>query len=354
MSWGKNIRLSVFGESHGEAVGVVLEGIRPGLKIDMDEIAKQMKRRAPGKEFTTARNEADAVRVLSGIYGGYTEGTPIAAVIENTDQRSSDYGAFANTPRPSHADYAAFVKYGGYADMRGGGHFSGRLTAPLVFAGAVAMQALARQGIVVSARLYMAGGIFDGQMEHTAETARILNLKDFPALFNNSAVRMKEAMEQARQAGDSIGGIAEAFAVGVKKGLGGPLFESAEGVISSLMFAIPGVKGVEFGSEFAASAMKGSEANDPFAIGQDGEVSLKTNNSGGIQGGITVGSPIVVRVAFKPTASIALEQDTVDLKEKKPAKIQVGGRHDPCIALRGVFAAQSCLAIALLDLLSEA
>jgi len=354
MSWGKNIRLSVFGESHGEAIGVVMEGVKAGLKLDMGGIQSQMARRAPGKALGTKRSEADTVRILSGVYRGYTQGTPIAAVIENTDQRSGDYEKLANTPRPSHADFGAYVKYGGFADMRGGGHFSGRLTAPLVFAGAVAMQALAKKGITVAGRLYMAGGVYDGQMEHTAETAKILNLKDFPVLFNTSAENMKKAMEDAREAGDSIGGIAEVFAVGVPKGLGGPLFEGAEGIIASLLFSIPGVKGVEFGGGFSLSSMKGSEANDAFTAGPDGCAAQKTNNSGGILGGITAGNAIVARAAFKPTASIALEQDTVDLTENKPARIKITGRHDPCIALRGVFAAQSCLAIALLDLMTEA
>jgi len=351
MSWGRNIKISVFGESHGPAVGVVMEGIPAGLKLNLEEIQRQMARRAPGHALTTTRKEADTVKILSGVYNGCTQGTPIAAVIENTDQKSVDYESIKNTPRPSHADYSAYVKYGGFADMRGGGHFSGRLTAPLVFAGAVAMQALSRDGVTVAGRLYSAGGVCDAKMAHTEATARELNGKDFPVYDSQSGLKMQAAIAKDREAGDSIGGIAEVFATGVKKGLGGPLYEGAEGLIASLLFSIPGVKGVEFGDGFALASMRGSEANDAFLLAEDGGVALATNHNGGILGGITAGSPIVVRTAFKPTASIALEQDTVDLEKNEPAKIRIQGRHDPCIALRGVVAAQSCLALAILDLM---
>lgn len=238
------------------------------------------------------------------------------------------------------------------ADLRGGGHFSGRLTAPLVFAGALCNQALAQEGVRIGARLMMAGGEYDDDIAYSAQTAELLAGKDFPVYGEAAAQRMKAAISQAAAVDDSIGGIAEVFAVGVKKGLGGPLFDGAEGKIASLVFGVPGVKGVEFGAGFALAAMRGSEANDSFVIGADG-VELKTNRSGGLQGGITVGASIVVRAAFRPTPSIAMEQDTVELETMEPAKVRVQGRHDPCVALRGVYAVEACLAVALLDLTME-
>lgn len=352
--WGENLKIFVFGESHGPAVGIVVEGMKSGLKIDMDDVNRKMCKRSPGGAYATPRKEADAVKILSGIYNGYTQGTPIAAVIENTNTKSSDYETLKNKLRPSHADYAAAVKYGGFADMRGGGHFSGRLTAPLVFAGALCAQALAREGVQVAARLYMAGGVYDTDMPYSKETAERLYQKDFPVYSDEAAEGMKTAIEKARSEGDSIGGIAECFAIGLKNGLGGPLFEGVESRISSILFGIPGVKGMEFGGGFSLSAMCGSEANDTYMIADNGSIITKTNHSGGILGGITTGMPLVVRAAFKPTPSIALMQDTVDLQAKTNTKISIQGRHDPCIALRGVYAVEACVAIALMDLMMEA
>ena len=351
--WGNNIKISVFGESHGPAIGIVIEGIKSGMKIDIDDVNRKMQRRSPGGTYATPRKEADEVKILSGVYNGYTQGTPIAAVIENTNTKSSDYEALKNKPRPSHADYTAALKYGGFADMRGGGHFSGRLTAPLVFAGALCAQVLALEGVKVASRLYMAGGVYDAKMSYTIETADVLNQKNFPVYSDDAANGIKAAIEKARSEGDSIGGIAECFALGLKKGLGGPLFKGAEGKISSILFGIPGVKGVEFGGGFSLCAMRGSLANDAFILTDDGSIATKTNNSGGVLGGITTGMPLVVRAAFKPTPSVSLMQETVDLQEKAGATISIQGRHDPCIALRGVYAAEACLAIALLDLMME-
>lgn len=348
--WGEKIKLSVFGESHGPAVGLVLEGMKPGLKIDFEEISRRMKKRAPGGSLATPRKEADEVRILSGVYNGTTQGTPIAAMIENTNIQSSDYENIRNIPRPSHADYAAHLKYQGFADMRGGGHFSGRLTAPLVFAGALCMQALAQEGITLAGRLKMAGGAWDKDIDYSHETIKLLTLKDFPVMDEKSEEEIKAAIEKARAEGDSVGGIAEVFAVGMKKGLGGPLFEGAEGKIASILFGIPGVKGVEFGGGFALSSMRGSQANDALEAGINGGAVYQTNHSGGIQGGITTGEPLIARVAFKPTPSIAQEQDSVDLSSGENTKISIRGRHDPCIALRGVYAAEACMAVALLDL----
>jgi chorismate synthase len=352
--WGERIKLSVFGESHGPAVGVVIDGLKSGLMVDFEEIRRRMKKRAPGGDLATPRKEADEVKILSGMYNGCTQGTPIAAVIENTNVKSADYDNLRNIPRPSHADYAALLKYGGFADMRGGGHFSGRLTAPIVFAGALCMQALAKEGVTIGARLAMAGGVRDKEIDYGEETAKLLDERDFPVFDAQAARDMQAAIIKAKEEDDSIGGIVELFAAGMKQGLGGPLFEGAEGRLASSLFGIPAVKGVEFGGGFSLASMRGSQANDALETDAKGGVAFKTNNSGGIQGGITTGAPVIARVAFKPTPSIAKEQASVDLASGEDAKISIHGRHDPCVALRGVYAAQAAFAIALLDMIYAA
>lgn len=355
MTWGNKIRLTVFGESHGPAVGAVLEGLPAGGEIDMEEVLAQMARRAPGHDrSSTPREESDEPRVLSGLWNGRITGAPLCAVIANADTRSSDYGEIPNIPRPGHADYTAYVRYHGFQDVRGGGRFSGRLTAPLVFAGAVCRQILKRRGVTVGAHVLSVHGVKDVPFDPVHLPAALLedlSSRYFPTLGPDTERAMRAEIEAARRNLDSVGGVAECAAVGLPAGFGGPLSEGAESVLSSLLFAIPACKGVEFGAGFAAADLFGSENNDPFYY-DGGMVRTRTNRAGGILGGITTGMPLVFRAAFKPTPSIGREQDSVDLAEKKNAKLTVRGRHDPCIVPRAVPAVEAAAAVALLDLLS--
>ena len=298
---------TIFGESHGPAIGVVLEGVPSGVEMDLDFIRAELQRRAPGKSaLTTARKEADEPEILSGVFEGKTTGTPLCAVIRNTDTRSGDYAKLKNLPRPSHADYAGAVRYGGFNDYRGGGHFSGRLTAPLVFAGALAKLILREKGVSITSTISILEGTPDPSPEE-----------------------IEEIILAARKAGDSVGGAISCTVSGIDAGFGAPDFGcNAEGIFAQHLFAVPAVKGIAFGAGFGFSCMRGSEANDPFYM-EEGRVRTRTNASGGINGGITNGMPIVFEVAIRPTPSIAMEQDTVDLAEKKNAKLVVEGRHDP-------------------------
>jgi len=348
-SYGKNVRVSIFGQSHSEAIGAVVDGLPSGEYIDMEAVQRFMARRAPGKNaYSTARREADAPRVLSGLVEGVTCGAPLCAMIENGDQRSKDYDRLKNMPRPSHADYTATIKYGGFADMRGGGHFSGRMTAPLCFAGAAAMQILARRGIQIGARIAEIAGVEDGD----AQDFLVARDKEFPVLDDAQGEKMRQAIAAARQEGDSVGGIVEVRAYGVPAGLGDPMFDGMENELAHWMFAIPAVRGVEFGAGFASARLRGSQHNDTFTM-KDGRVETRTNNHGGILGGITSGMPIVMRVAFKPTPSIVMEQDTVNLAEGCEAKLVIGGRHDPCIVPRAVPCVEAAMALAILDRMEE-
>lgn len=351
---GKRLRLSIFGESHGEAIGGVIEGLPAGEPLDLEKLLEEMKRRAPGRDpAATKRKEADLPRILSGYYQGRTTGTPLGFLIENTNTRSQDYSELQDLPRPSHADYTARIKYGGHADMRGGGHFSGRLTAPLVFAGAVAKQILFRRGVTVGGHILSAGTARDHAFDSCGVTAgQLLDLSrlQFPLLNPDAEEPMRRQIEAARMDLDSLGGVCEIAAVGLPAGLGGPLFDGVESALSVLLFGIPAVKGVEFGGGFEMSRLRGSEANDAFYI-EDGQIRTRTNFSGGIQGGITNGMPLICRVAFKPTPSIAKAQDTVNLSAQAPAGLQIKGRHDPFIALRGLVAAEAAVAFGLLDLM---
>ena len=354
MSWGNKIRLTVFGESHGPAIGAVLEGLPAGEEIDMDAVLLQMSRRAPGRDLSsTPRKEADEPRVLSGMLGGRTTGAPLCAVIENTDTHSSDYDALRKIPRPGHADYAAFVRYKGFNDMRGGGRFSGRLTAPLVFAGAVCRQILKRRGVTIGAHVLSVRGVSDTPFDPVGVSASLLedlSSRSFSTVDREAVEKMRAEIERARKNLDSIGGVVECAAVGLPAGAGGPLSEGVESALSSLLFAIPACKGVEFGAGFSAAERLGSENNDPFYY-DGGTVKTRTNNAGGILGGITTGMPLVFRAAFKPTPSIEKEQDSVDLETGKDAKLTVKGRHDPCIVPRAVPAVEAAAAAALLDLM---
>lgn len=353
-TFGDKIRISVFGESHGEGIGVVIDGLPAGFTVDRDKVLAQMARRAPGKDKTaTPRKESDLPRVLSGMAGNTLTGAPLCAVIENTNTRSGDYGNLLTHPRPGHSDYAAFVKYGGANDIRGGGHFSGRLTAPLVFAGAVCRQILESRGISIAAHIQSVGAVSDAHFDPVfIEQALIqrLNRSSFALIDESREEAMRREIETARLEGDSVGGVIECAVTGVPAGFGGPLFGGAEGVIAQAVFGIPAVKGVEFGAGFASATMRGSQNNDPFCI-KDGSVVTETNHCGGILGGITDGMPVVFRAAIKPTPSIAQPQRTVDLAEMKNDTITVKGRHDPCIVPRAVPVVEAAAAVAIINIL---
>ena len=330
------MRHTIFGESHGPAIGVTLEGVPAGLKLDLDFMQKELSRRATGRNaLSTARKEADQVQVLSGLFEGKTTGTPLTLLIANGDQHSSDYEAIRYTPRPSHGDYAGFIQSHGHLDYRGGGHFSGRLTAPVVAAGAVAKQILAGQGIWVGAHISSIYGISDAILED-AEDLRAVAEKDFPVLDDEKGGEMQAAILEAKREGDSVGGSIECAVTGLPAGLGAPDFGyNAEGIFAQYLFAVPAVKGVDFGAGVALSMMRGSEANDPFAV-LNGKVVTRTNHAGGINGGITNGMPVVFEVTIRPTPSIALPQESVDLRTGEEVEIEIKGRHDPCIVHRAV------------------
>ena len=353
--FGHLLKISVFGQSHGKAIGVVVDGLPAGEAIDLDELQAFLDRRKPGKNrLSTARKEADAPTFLSGLENGKTCGAPLCAVIENGDQHSGDYAGLTDTPRPGHADYTAAIKWGGQADMRGGGHFSGRLTAPLCIAGGIAKQILARRGIHVGAHLAEVAGIADDPfpLHPTAELFEKLAAKDFSVLDDGAGERMQQAILAAREALDSVGGIVECAAIGLPAGLGDPMFDGVENRLAAALFGIPAVKGVEFGAGFAAARSRGSENNDAFSV-QNGAVVTDTNHAGGILGGITNGMPILLRTAMKPTPSIARAQKTVRLSQMEEIPLEIRGRHDPCIAHRAVPVVEAVTAAVLLDLLLE-
>ncbi|MEE3427429.1 MAG: chorismate synthase [Ruminococcus sp.] len=353
-TYGERIKLTVFGESHGEAIGAVLSGVPAGYKIDMDKVLVQMARRAPGKDKTaTPRLEKDFPEVKSGILNGVTTGAPIACVIENTNTKSKDYSNLLDTPRPSHSDYTAYVKYGGNNDIRGGGHFSGRLTAPIVFAGAVLRQILEEKGIKIAAHISSVADVNDkpfNPVEIDDELISKLNNSAFPLIDKSKEKDIREVVENARMNLDSVGGTIECAVVGMPEGIGGPLFEGIEGAISKAIFGIPAVKGIEFGSGFNGTLKRGSENNDAFEY-KNGKVVTKTNNCGGILGGISNGMPIIFRTAVKPTPSISKEQESVNLKTGENTTLTVNGRHDPCIVPRAVPVVEAVAAIAVSDLL---
>lgn len=352
-SWGNKVKISIFGESHGAGIGVVIDGVPSGVKLDMDEILLNMGRRAPGKDkAATPRKEADTPNILSGILNDTTTGAPICCVIENTNTRSGDYGNLLTKPRPGHADYSGFVRYNGYNDIRGGGHFSGRLTAPLVFAGSVCRQALKLEGIEIASHIFSVNTVKDKPFDPCSvdkELINRLNQKSFPLIDESVEDKMREVIEKARLNQDSVGGIIECCATGVKPGLGDPMFNGVENVISSIMFGVPAVKGIEFGAGFSITEMNGSQSNDPFKY-ENGNVTTTSNNNGGILGGITTGMPIIFRAAIKPTPSISQEQETVDLQTKENTTIVIKGRHDPCIVSRASVVIESALALALINL----
>lgn len=348
------IKLSVFGESHGEAIGCVIDGLPSGVKLDMDAIYRDMARRAPGKDKTaTPRLEKDIVHILSGVLNGVTTGAPLAMQIENTNTRSGDYSNLMTVPRPSHSDYPAYVKYNGNNDVRGGGHFSGRLTAPVVFAGAIAKQILAEKGVKIAAHIKQIGSALDTKMDMnniSDELIDELNHKPFSTISCEAEEKMRAEIERFRLQQDSVGGSIECVATGMPVGIGGNMFDTVEGKLASILFGIPAVKGVEFGMGFAFAGANASEVNDGYEV-DDGKIKTITNNNGGILGGMTTGAPVVVSVAIKPTPSISLEQKSVNLQTMENTSITINGRHDPCIVPRAVPVVEAAVALGLLDLM---
>lgn len=345
---GRVYRVTSFGESHGQVVGVVVDGCPPGHAIDLDRVQTELERRRPGQTaVTSTRNEEDRVEVLSGVYGGRTTGAPICMVIRNKDADPSAYEDIRWRPRPGHADYTAHVKYGGFGDHRGGGRFSGRITVAHVMAGALAKQLLEPLGVKVVAYTKSIHGITAPGL--TPEKA-LAYTESNPVRCPDpeTAGRMLEAVEEARRAGDSLGGSVECLALGVPPALGEPVFDTLEGDLSRALFSVPAVKAVEFGAGTGFSSMRGSEANDPYAV-RGGRVVTLTNNAGGINGGISSGMPVVVRATFRPTPSIGLPQVTVDLRTMEEETLEVRGRHDPCIVPRAVPVVESTVAMVLLD-----
>lgn len=355
-SFGQHFRLTIFGESHGGAIGMVIDGIPSGTPIDEEAIARDMARRAPGSDPTaTSRKEPDRVKIVSGLFEGRATGTPLCGLIENTNTRSGDYAQLRAKMRPGHADYAGRVKYEGFNDPRGGGHFSGRITAPLVFAGSIARQLLASKGITIGAHIAAIGSLADDAFDPalvSANTLRSLHESRFPLLDPTKEAPMRELVAQAKAALDSIGGVIECAAAGVPAGIGSPFFGSVESVASQLLFSVPAVKAVEFGDGMALSFLHGSQANDAMRF-ESGRVTCLTNHNGGVTGGITNGMPIILRAAIKPTPSIGQPQQTVDLAAGENTELSIVGRHDPCIVPRAVVVIESALAIALCELMMD-
>ena len=356
-NFGKNYKISLFGESHGVALGINIDGIPAGTKLDLEFIKEEMKRRAPGKsKLTTPRIEKDEFEILSGFFNGVTTGTPLAMIVRNNDQRSKDYSELKKKPRPGHADWAGINRYDGYNDIRGSGHFSGRITASIVFAGAIAKQLLQEKGILIGAHIKSLKDIKDRDFEEKDINLKKINkLRKMvlPTLSENVAIEMENVIMKAREEGDSLGGIVEIMVKGMKAGIGDPFFESIESEISRMMFSIPSVKGVEFGAGFDITRMTGYEANDEMYFDENGEIKSYTNNNGGIIGGITTGMPINFCVAIKPTASISKAQKTVNLETKKNDILEVKGRHDPVIVPRAIVVLEAATAIVILDRIME-
>lgn len=355
-SFGKNFKVTLFGQSHSKDLGIIIDGISAGYKINKDLIRKNLDRRRPGKnKFSTARKELDDFKIVSGEVDGLTCGTPICAIIENKDMKSKDYDNLKYRPRPSHADYPAYVKFKGFNDIRGGGQFSGRMTAPIVIAGSIAEDLLLKRGIKIYSRIKSIGDEEDVKLElKDINEDKLSNLKneDFPVFDHEVREKMQGEILKAKEDGDSIGGIVETFILNMPVGIGEPFFDSLESVISHAVFSVPGIKGIEFGSGFEASKMRGSLHNDEYYY-ENGEVKTKSNNHGGIIGGLSTSMPIIFRSAVKPTSSIAKSQRTISIRDKENVDLQIVGRHDPSIVPRALVAIEMITAVAILDLLME-
>lgn len=354
--WGKNIKISLFGESHGKAIGVTIDGVKAGFEIDVFELKKFMNRRiSKNTKISTSRQEQDEFEFISGIFNGKTNGAPICAMIKNKYINSKNYEELKDIARPSHADFTGFIKYNGYNDFRGGGHFSGRLTAPLVLAGGICVQVLNNLNIYLSSHINSIKDIKDDKFDFeniNIETFENLNSQEFPLLNQEKKILMEQEIYNAKQKLDSVGGTIETCVINLPVGLGNPIFENVESKISSMIFAIPSVKGVEFGEGFNSTKLFGSENNDEFEIIEK-KIKTKTNNSGGILGGITSGMPLIVKTAIKPTPSIGKSQQTINLKTNQQTNIEIKGRHDPCIVPRAVVCVEAGIAISILDLIYD-
>ena len=353
-SWGDTLRVEIFGASHAAAVGVTARGLPAGESVDLEALQRFLERRAPGQSaLSTARKETDRPRFVSGLQDGALDGAPLTALIDNGDRRSADYEQLRDVPRPGHADYTARVKYGADFDMRGGGPFSGRMTAPLCVAGGICLQLLARRGVRVAAHIAEIGGVADAPFDPMGadeKTLDALGARELPVLDPEAGERMRAAILAAAAEGDSLGGVVECMVTGLPAGLGGPLFEGLEGKLAAMIFAIPAVKGADFGAGFGAARLRGSENNDAFRV-KDGEIVTKSNRAGGVLGGISNGMPLLFRAAFKPTPSIAKPQQSVKLSMLEETELVVSGRHDPCIVPRAVPVVEAAAAIVLLDAL---
>ena len=348
---GNSITVTLFGESHGEQIGAVIDGIAPGIEVDIDFMRKQLELRKPHGKISTQRIETDEPHVVSGVFEGKTTGTPICILFENNNTKSKDYSKTKDFMRPGHADYTAMEKYHGFADYRGGGHFSGRITTPIVAAGAIIIAALKKKGIQIGTHIKQCGNIQDVPFANYAEEIGKVNDLTFPVLDEGVAEQMRAYMEAAANEGDSVGGILETVVTGIPAGVGEPWFDTMESMLAHGIFGIPAVKGIEFGKGFAFAEMKGSEANDPFEM-QDGKIVTKTNHNGGINGGITNGMPVLFSTVIKPTPSIYKEQQTVNMATKENVSIQIQGRHDPAIIHRARVVVDSVTAIVLADMLA--
>ena len=350
-TFGNSVSVTLFGESHGKAIGVVIDGLAPGMTVDTDFISKQLSRRRPQGNISTPRKEKDEFEILSGVFDGKTTGTPLCIMIPNEDKKSADYDKTRFLARPSHADFTANAKYHGFEDYRGGGHFSGRITAALVAAGAVVMPTLAEKGIILATHIKNIADVYDRDFKNTEEDILSLLGASFPTLCDKAENEMKQRIEEAKVNCDSIGGVLETVVLGMPAGVGEPWFDTVESTLSHILFSIPAVKGVEFGAGFAFADMKGSEANDAFCA-DDGVVSTKTNNNGGVNGGITNGMPIVFKTVIKPTPTIARPQQTINMQTLENTEITAIGRHDPCIVHRAAPVVDAVTALALCDMLA--
>ena len=355
-TYGEHLKLSIFGQSHAPAIGMTLDGIPAGLPVDLEALQAFLNRRAPGQnDYSTPRKEEDRPEFLSGVLNGFTCGAPLAAIIRNTNTRSGDYANLKDCPRPGHADYTAQVKYGGYQDTAGGGHFSGRLTAPLTAIGGICLELLERRGVTVGAHAFAVADVQDAPVDSEQLTpAQLMEVRgrELPVFDEAAGARMREAILAAKADGDSVGGVLELFALGLPGGLGDPMFAGVENRLAAALFGIPAVRGVEFGDGFSAARLRGSAHNDAYCQ-KGGRIGTKTNHHGGVIGGITTGEPLVVRMAVKPTPSIAMAQRTLDMATGEETVLSIQGRHDPCIALRAVPVMEAVAAIVLLDLMQH-
>ena len=350
-TFGNNVAVTLFGESHGEYIGAVIDGLSPGIEINTDYIKEKLSLRRPAGKISTARQEADNFKIVSGLFNGKTTGTPLTILIPNENKKSEDYSDISLIPRPSHADFTAECKYKGFSDPRGGGHFSGRITAALVAAGAVCRLALEQKGIYIGSHIKRCAGIEDKEFEGLLEDIKTLNQRQFAVLDKRAEEEMNAAILSAAKEGDSVGGVLETAVIGMPEGVGEPWFDTVEGMLSHAVFSIPAVKGIEFGLGFSFADKKGSEANDPFKI-EGGKVVTATNNNGGINGGITNGMPIIFRTVIKPTPTIFKEQNTVDMKTMTETVLNLAGRHDPAIVHRARAVVDSVAALVLADILA--